>query len=80
MQDCPSSCPTFHGMNFTIDTKEVEDLDGLFEVSKFSFFIKPSWTSKEQGHLGMWVEHAVRDAASFVTSIVLYQIDCCDTK
>jgi len=33
-EDCQSSCPTFHGRNFTIDTKEVEDLDGLFEASQ----------------------------------------------
>ena len=32
-QDCEASCPTFHGRNFTIDTKDVKEIEGVFEVA-----------------------------------------------
>ena len=34
-QDCPTSCPTFHDKEITIETMEVEDIGGIFEVIPF---------------------------------------------
>ena len=51
MQDCSSSCPTFHGRNFTIDTREVEDLDGLFEViGRLLLHTSVNYQSSDQSH------------------------------
>merc|ERR1719357_230133 len=33
-EDCESSCPTFHGRNFTIDTKDVKEIEGVFEAGQ----------------------------------------------